>query len=426
MAFNMKYLAGEAAYRIEKTSKLLQGKILHSGLRATMGGGAATVAAKFSYPVRDVMNMAHPTLAGGGAATQTALSAGEMILSSTGGLLSVGVGAGVNGYLNHIDHKHRKSQLTELYRPQVAAITGKDPEAVGFKDFEAVAKENPSLQNELHRNDRNRTVKNTAAIVATAAVFVGVFAAITLVPPIGGAAALAAAGGIGSGAWLGFAVGVGASSMAGMYAVKKGLTKIGNKIAGLDTPSVEDKVRNLSREHRKEHKIVPEEIMDVFAAASPDLSRQIENKYGKPYEDLKVAKKRAVTAEYAEQLQLPEIATAINENEMNARELTFRVHGQSSGVYPDEPWKEKLKLIAHEKLDPLQEKIGNIREEALDKVQQWRVNREQSKLQDDVADAVEAGKPLPEKAHQYGNESYWRNMVASDREKEATPVPSRP
>lgn len=424
MALGLNYYLDEAKYHVHKTKRMLQGKAVHIGMRTAMGGGAASVASDLSYPVRDAINIAQPTVAGA-ATAQTAMSAGEIILSSTGGLVSIGLGAGVNGYLNHLEHKHHKRQLTDLYRPQIASLTGKEPDAVGVPDLQAVAADNPSLKNELKRNDNNRRVKNVASVVGTAFAFAAVFAAITFVPPLAGLAAAAATTGLLSGAGLGFAAAAGGIGYASLQFARKGLTSIGNKLTGLDEPSVEDKLRVMSKQHRKEQNIVPEQVMDVYVAANPALASEIESQHGKSFSHLPIPQKRAVTAQYAEALQTPQIAAAINDGHMNVRELTFRVHGQTSGVYPEEPWQDRFKEMAAEHLDPLQEKIEHMRADAVGKFQHWRENREQSKLQDDIAKAIEEGKPLPKKAEEVGNETYWRNMIANQRAEKSSDGPAR-
>lgn len=411
MALGLKYYFDEARYHVHRTVRWAQGKALHVSLRTAMGGGAAAVATKLSYPVRDVMNIAQPTVGG----AQAALTTGEILMSSTGGLLSIGLGAGINGYINHLEYTHNERQLCELYRPQIASIIGKEPALVTKKDLYAVAEQNPSLNEELRRNRRDRNIKNAAAVAGTVVAFGAVFAAVALVPAIGGLAAAAAAGGLLSASGLGFAALAGGIGYASLQASRRVIDGVGRKLLGLNEPSVEDKIRDLSKQHRKEHLVAPEQVVDVHLTANPDLAKAVEAQYGKPFNKLSLSDRRVVLQQYDAQIGATETANAINEGRMNVRELTFKVHGQFSGVYPEEPWQDKLKELAQERLDPLQHKIESFRDETVDKFQQWRVNREQSKLQDDVAKAIEEGKPLPKKAEEIGNETYWRNMINNQR-----------
>jgi phosphoribosylcarboxyaminoimidazole (NCAIR) mutase len=408
MALGFKFYWDEAWHYIDRTTRMIQGKTLQIALRTAMGGGAASVASDLANPVRGAIGLAEPV------ATST-LNAGQIIMSSTGGLVSIGIGAGIDAYLNHQSFKHSQRELCALYRPQIASLVGKEPKDVGVADLKSVAATNPSLQNEIKRHRRERTVKNIAAIAGTVVAFFAVFAAVTLFPPLAGLAAGAAAGGLLSGAGLAYAAVAGGIGYATLQLSRRALGAVGAKVFGIDEPSVEDKIRSMSKQHRKEQAIVPEQVMDVFVAANPELAAEVKAQFGKEWSKLPLAEKRAATAQHAETLQTPQIAASINEGRMNVRELTFRVHGQDSGVYPEDPWQEKVKDFAQEHLDPLGEKIGHLREEAVDKFQRWRENREQSKLQDDVAKAIEEGRPMPDKAEEIGNETYWRNLINRER-----------
>lgn len=411
MPLGLKYYFDETRYFMQRTTRWVQAKALHISLRTAMGGGAAAVAAKLSSPVRDVLNIAQPTVGG----TQAALTTGEILMSSTGGLLSIGLGAGINGYINHMEYKHNERQLCELYRPQVASILGKEPGLVTVKDLYTVADQNPTLNNELTRNKQERRVKNISAVAGTVVAFAAVFAAVTFLPAIGALAAGAAAGGLLSAAGIGFAAVAGGIGYASLQSARKAISGLGRKVMGLDSPSVEDKISDLSKQHRKEQAIVPEQVMDVYLTAKPELAEAVEKQYGKPYNELPLSQRRMVVQQYDSQLDVVESARAINENRMNVRELTFKVHGQFSGVYPEEPWQERFKEVVQEKFDPLQHKFEHFREDTADKFQAWKQNREQSKLQDDVAKAIEEGKPLPEKAEEIGNKTYWQNLITNRR-----------
>lgn len=419
MALGLKYYWDESRHYMGRTSRYLQGKGLQIGLRTAMGGGAASVASDLVGPLRDTLGLS-------GSAASGALNAGSIIMSSTAGLVSIGIGAGVDAYLNHQKFKHQQRELCELYRPQIASLTGKDINEVGLEDLRSVAATNPSLEEEMRRNRRERMVKNVSAIGATVLAFCAVLAAVTLFPPLAGLAAGAAAAGFFSGPGLAYAAVAGVLGYASLQAGRRGLEAVGTKAAGLDEPSVEDKIRIMSKQHRKDGVIVASQVMDVYVAADKELAASIKAQYGKEWKDLPMGDKEAATHAYAASLQTPQIAHAINEGRMNVRELTFRVHGQDSGVYPEDAWHEKVKDYAAERWEPMGEKLSHFREEAVDKFQQWRENRAQSKLQDDVAKAIEEGRPLPEKAEEIGNETYWRNMIDRQRADAAQKAPQGP
>ena len=379
MAFGVKYYWDEAKYRGLKTYRMVQGKLLHIGLRGAMGGGAAAVASDLSYPMRDAMNVAHPTMAGT-AATQAAVSTGEIILSSTGGLLSIGLGAGISAYMNHLDHKHRLDQLCTIYSPQIAEMSkdqatgqAKTPENVSVADLKEVAEINPTLKFELARNDKKRTVKNIAAIAGTVVAFAAVFTAITFVPALGALAATAATAGLLSQAGMAFAVAAGGIGYASMHLARKSFEAVGKKLLSLDKPTSVDKILVLSKLHDKGVDISPQQVKEVLVTANPELASSIDEK---------------------------QTAEAINKGEISPMELTFIAHGQSSGAFSKDPWRERIKDAAQEKIDAMREKFNN-----------WQQERENNKLSSEADKSLEKGElSLPEE-----HQTNWRDKILSQR-----------
>lgn len=398
MLKSLDYYMGEATYRISRTFRWVQGKALQFSLRTVMGGGAATVANKLSPAVHDAMNAS--TASSAQAAT---MSAGEILMSSVGGLVGIGAGVGISAYLNHMEFKHREKQLCELYRPQIASILGKQPGLVTVQDLHVVAETNPTLQKELERNRSDRNIKNTGTILGTVAAFAAVFAAVTLFPVVAPALAAAVAGWVTTGASivLGFAT---------HQLARSAVSKIGRKMKGLDEPSVENKVNKIAQ-LQVNGRVSPVPVLDIFVSAQPELAEAIQAEYGKPFKKMSFEERKTVLERYDAALGISGIVDALNKGEMRAQELTFRAHGQASGVAPDTPWKEKLKEAAQQKLDPVQQRLS----QSVDKFQQWRSERQQEKLKDEVAEAMEKGKPLPEKAQALGDETYWRDTINSRR-----------
>lgn len=407
MPLSPRYYLSEVQYRLIKTVRTVQGAGLQLGLRLGMGGGAAAVATKLSNPFREAIGL--------DSVSSVAVGTGEAIATAASGLGVAGAAVGVKAYMNQLEYKHEQNQLMELYRPQIASILGKERGAVELADLRTVAETNPSLESELSRFKARRNISNAASAIGTLGAFVAVFAAIALFPPLGAMAAAAATGGIFSGAGIGFAVASAAIGYGALQASKRIVGKIGGKLFGLDAPSVEDQVHEIGKQHRKEKTITQEQVLGVFVTAQPTLAADIETHYSKPYHKLTRAEKREAVQHLGPTFDLGEVTAAINEDRMNARELTFRVHGQQSGVYPERPLGERLKELAGEKLDPLQNKLEHIREDAVDKFQDWRETRRQSKLQDKVAEAIEEGRPLPDEALEQAPESRWRDMVRAQQ-----------
>lgn len=411
MVFGLKYYLDEAQYGVTKVVRSVQAKLAQNTVRMTMGGGAAAVATKFS------------------AEGASAVGTGQLIASAAGGLATAGIGIGIDVYQNQMQFRRHERQLTELYRPQIASILGKERGGVAVDDLYAVAAGNPTLDTELQRHRDMRNIKNVAAVGSTLLAFGVVFAAIALIAPLGALAISAAGAGLLSGPGLLFAATAGGIGFASFQLARRGIKKIGMKVAGLDVPSAEDRIFELSKQHRREEVITPSQVLGVYATALPEIGTSIEQQFGRKFDDLPIEKQRAAVAAFDTELGLAGVTTALNEDRMNVRELTFLVHGQSSGVYPDPSLKDKLKTKALDALDPVQDKLVDIGHGAADKlqdiksgasvkidqIQDWRETRRQSKMQDKVAKALEEGRELPKEALEAAPESYWQSVVETQR-----------
>lgn len=407
MALNPKLMAEEAAYRFDRIIHKTQGLLAKLSLRTLMGSGAATVATKLSGPFREALGWK-------ALVAEAPLTTGQLLGAASGGLATAGIGWGVDAYLNHMEFRHEEKKLCELYRPQIASIMGKERGLVNVQDLYSVADSNPSLMEELDRVRSTRNIKTIASGIGTVAAFAAVFAAIAL-GPLGAPAAAVAMSSIVSVAGAKLLIGAGLLGIGTMMAARKITTKVGEKIRGLDEPSTEQVVASIGKERRKDHLIQPEQVMGVYAVAHPALGANIAESFGKPYHKLSAAEQGLAAEQFGSDLNLARTAVMINEGEMNVRELMFKVHGQHSGVYPEAPLHERLKDMAGEKLDPLQNKIEDLRVDALQKVEEWREKRRESEHQDQVAKAVEEGRSLP--THPDDAKPSWRERLGFSRDK---------
>lgn len=429
MVKTLGYYIDETQYRASRFMTKVGGKLVNLSVKGALGGGAATVATKLSVPFREALGWGATDALGRTAAVTT----GEVLASAGGGLLTVGLGTGVNAYLNQREYRAHERRLTELYRPQVASLLDKPRKEVGVADIYTVAQDNPTLEEELTRYRKMRNLKNVAAVAGTVLAFGAVFAAIALVPAVAAMAGAAATAGLFSSAGLGFAAVVGVIGLGTLHISRKTVKGIGKQLFGMKEPTVEDRIEELSKERRKEKHVTAGKVFEVYVAAQPELAAEIEEHFGKPYAKLKAEEKIAAVEHFGPQVNLAEVVADINEERMNVRELTFKVHGQDSGVYPKAPIRDRLKDFAQDKaqdvserLDPLQDKLADAGHSAADKMrgaaerfQDWREERRQSKLQDKVAEALEEGREIPKEALEQAPESSWRNRIALERQQQA-------
>src|SRR5690606_14311495 len=111
---------------------------------------------------------------------------------SMSGVLGVAAGTGISAYVNHLVHGHHERTLTEEFRPELAAITGKSEKDVAVSDLRNVARSNPSLDEDLDRNRGMRNLRTASTLVGSTVALVAVVA-LSSVPPLGLLAGAAAA-----------------------------------------------------------------------------------------------------------------------------------------------------------------------------------------------------------------------------------------
>lgn len=388
---DLRYRWGEVKYYSLRTAAKLQGRLLRTGVRGVMGGSAMTMAVNFSHPLRGAADLAQTS-------TQAAIGFGEAFAVSTGGLAGLGISAGLDVFMNQLDHRHRLNQLSTLYAPQLAALTGKNVRGIGTKELKMVAAgmpeagidPNPSLQEELKRNDRKRLIKNVGSLVGVVAAFTLVVAAVAFIPALATLAGTVATAGITSAAGLKLAAAVGIGGYVGMKAATKAVEGIGKKVLGLNKPSVEDKLDALSKQIDDELKVTPAQVMDVFLTANPSLGQQIEEQHGVPYAKLNALERRQIADKFPETETL---ADAINSRQMHVRELAFNAHGQHSGAYPNPLLKDRVMTEVQERLDPVQDKVLAMKQQ----FDGWRAERADRKS-DEVSGKAAPSQSAPPQA----------------------------
>ncbi|GEM_PF-5416558 len=290
MVYTAQHAIDEAAYKLSRGKRYAGGMAARLFLRLMTAAGAA--AAGMS-------------------------GAGGVFYAS--GLLGVGTGIGLQAYLNQKDYEHNKQQLTGMYRKEIATLFGKDPLAVTVDDLENLATQNPSVQQQLDREKNKRNVRTGVWLAAGVAGFAV-------------AAAVAAAGSIGLVAGLtGFVA----------FQIARPIARVaGEQIYKLNEPTTVELVKSLEWQRTKDKQLTHTQVLEAYISAHPQLGEVIEKGFGAPLAQLSPVDRQRAMLQFGDQIKLDEVTTAINENRMNARELVFAVHGQSSGAYADTSYRE--------------------------------------------------------------------------------------
>lgn len=318
-----------------KTHKISGANPLNLSTDSVAGGRAGTLATEATWSVQDAFHLLHSVDAvGAGHAAHAVHSLGQAVANSMSGLLGIAAGTGLSAYVNHLVHGHHEKTVTDEFRPELAAITGKPETEVNVSDLYNVARSNPSLDEDLDRNRGMRNLRTASTLIGSTVAFVAVVAAVSFFPPMAALGAAAASAGIFSGAALGFIGASMALSYGVMHTVGRGFSKIGQKLLGYNKPNVSDHVAGLDKLVEEGKNVSPEKVMGVFVAASPQMQNQIENTFGTSYDKLATPQQLEAERVFGNHLPLEGLSAAINNGQMSARELIFTVHGQASGAYP--------------------------------------------------------------------------------------------
>jgi hypothetical protein len=200
--------------------------------------------------------------------------------------------------------------------------------------MEALAKENPVLDEELKRCKKQRNFAVPLAVVATLASFAVAVYALPLVLSALTLPALAEMSLLGS---VALKTGV---SVATYMAVKTPLQSLGNKIFSLVDETANDRIVDIQYALCNGMHITPEHLMPVMLKANPELDEKVTKQFGGRYEELSVdAKVQAVRMVNA-QMPLDALTQAINSGTIQPTELLFASVGQASGVLPNVPKEE--------------------------------------------------------------------------------------
>lgn len=220
------------------------------------------------------------------------------------------------------DYRQEKKKVTREYAEEIAACVGKFPDKINVKDFEAVAANNPTLAESLHRMKKTRNLHMVSNVVSTAIAFT---AAAVLLAPV--------ALGIGT-AILGAGV-----SFLTFIAADAAANAIGKRMLHLKEPKIKDveknpslqpelsmpsQVRYLEWLQDRRLEITPEQVLILMNKANPNMN---------------------IPQEQTEQL-----AQDLNDRLVNAQELAFIAYGQESGVPKREIPERSALEIANQKL----------------------------------------------------------------------------
>ncbi len=271
----------------------------------------------------------------------------------------VGIAAAISAMLAQVDYEDKKRNLKRFYREEIASVFDKTKRKVKNSDVDQMAKHNHTINEQMHKNRRERLL-NVGTIFAATSVALGVvmlgMAAQMFVPLVafGGSAALI--GEITTGVALEMAVKGAVGLVAYSYA-RDPIQKVGEKLLGLNKTTGHELIKQIHKDHSKGDAISEERVFEVFVHANPELDKHIKTRYGRKFDELSVGDKEVLTETIGTQLGVKQMTDDINQGRVKAHELAFAVEGKMSGVLPKEGKEDKQPILM-----TIKERLHNVGE----------------------------------------------------------------
>jgi hypothetical protein len=277
--------------------------------------------------------------------TISGVSAGLLTVATGGGgiifwpVAAIGftLGSVLSKRLHDMDHDREEERMVAMYRREIAAQTGFNPEQITKEDLRNAAAKNPTLQQAIDVNDKmvSSNMKSwvASAVISTVIVglmFVGIpglFAAplATMLP----ASPLAAAG-------------VRALFGALCFNLAKPVTDyVSDRINGLNRHTSHEYIKELNHIREQGRKLQPEQVLGVFVKAHPAIDQEVQREYGVNFDklvrDQKFPEMQKILDKYDDKFNISALTEDINNGRILVSELAYAAHGQKSGVEAVEP-----------------------------------------------------------------------------------------
>jgi len=273
----------------------------------------------------------------------------------TAGALGMAGGVAFSVYSNQKEYQHSVEQLTELYSKEISSLYGIGKESVAIDHLKTLAEENPTLKEELTNLGRQRN----AGIARYAALAVIGFTAGSLVFTVG--AASAALAGL-----AGFTIAMTASTF---------LNPVSKQLFGVDPATTVDRIKAMEWQRSIGRSVSKAQVLDIFVAAKPELAAQIKTEHGtSDIMEIPAGARQSLVLKMEQQFKLSDVTDAINRQELNPRELTFRAYGQSSGAYADPSYRQEVGVRVQKAKQRGHEKFVNFKENAGQNIDRARSN----------------------------------------------------
>jgi hypothetical protein len=116
------------------------------------------------------------------------------------------------------------------------------------------------------------------------------------------------------------------------FLMSTGLGELGRYFFHLNKPTMDGKIRDMMRQKHRGIELQPEQVMELYVAARPELRDAVEQHYHVAYDKLPPHEQRHLVSLYDERLGITRMTGLLNEGRVEPTELAFAAQGEQSGV----------------------------------------------------------------------------------------------
>lgn len=259
-------------------------------------------------------------------------------------LVALPTGLGFATWVSFSESRMEKRRMTNAFRPEIAALTGKHWRQVTVDDLDTLAVGNraehispvQAFEEKLNQNRSKRFLSLIGHVVGAAVAFGAIWLGFSNFEQTFVEAGKTVVDTIGWGANLP------AMATAGVISLiaDTTFTLVGERMMGLNKPTVYDRVQQLKKEQRMGRMITEEKVFSVVLAANPGFAVGIKEKYGQEFEKLPAPYQKEIINAFDQAYPIKQITEEIDSGARRANELAFFAYGQTSGVPLREPVRE--------------------------------------------------------------------------------------
>lgn len=265
-------------------------------------------------------------------------------------LVALPTGLAFATYVSYSENHMEKRRITNAFRPEIAALTGKHWKQVTTDDLDTLAvghrgNDQPAIkafEEKINQNNSKRFLSLLGHVVGAAVAFGAIWFGFSHFEASfieAGNSTKEFVSSLGLGSW---GANIPAMTAAGVISLisDTAFTVIGERVLGLNKDTVYDMVQTLKKEMRNGRMVTEEKVFGIVLAANPGFAESIQEKYGQTFDKLPAKYQKEIINAFNQSYPIKQITEEIDSGARRANELAFFAYGQQSGVPLKEPVRE--------------------------------------------------------------------------------------